>query len=152
MDSTQDLQAIADLFLTFYPRYRRLVMEQFSQTAADDLTLSQIRALGKLANGPITLSELAERLTMTRQGASLQAQALVEQGWVSRTPDPADRRSALLEATAEGKARWLESRGALVSSIAAQLGQLSPDEIAALSTALGGLMRVTEQAGDRVEA
>jgi DNA-binding MarR family transcriptional regulator len=146
------LYAIADMFLTVYPRFRRLLLSvQLDRDLEDEITVSQIRTLGKLIDQPITLSELAERCNLTRQGASLQVQYLVEHGWVRRLPDPADRRSALLEVTDEGRSHWQETRHSLVDRIAVMFEQLSPEELAALQTAFLALKRILDQSDSKKE-
>ena len=140
------LHTAADLFLTLFLRFNRLLSGQMRERIEDEITLSQTRTLGKLIDQTLTLSELAERCNMTRSGASLQVQYLVEHGWVRRLPDPADRRSALLEVTDEGRAHWLEARRSWVEYVAGMFEQLTPQELAAFELALTGLKRVLDQA------
>jgi DNA-binding MarR family transcriptional regulator len=139
------LELIAELFLTVYPRFRHLLMTQLQKNVDDEISLSQSRTLGKLVDRPITLSELADKLNVTRQGASLQVQYLVEHGWVQRNPDPNDRRSALLEVTEAGRAYWLEARQAKVSYIAKIFAQLTPQELDAFQTVFAGFQRILDQ-------
>ncbi len=89
---------------------------------------------------------------MTRQGASLQVQYLVEQGWVRRIPDIHDRRSALLEVTEEGRACWLEVRRSLVEYLANVFKQLTPEEVSAFQIVNVALERVLNQADARKES
>jgi DNA-binding MarR family transcriptional regulator len=152
MATTDTLHTVADLFLTVYPRFKRLLSVQLHQKIDDEITFSQIRTLGKLVDQPVTLSELAERLNVTRQGASLQVQYLVEHGWVRRIPDPADRRSALLEVTDDGRAHWLEARRSLVEHVAGVFQQLTPEEISAFQTVFQALQRILEMADSKQES
>lgn len=63
------------------------------------------RALEALvADGPITLWELAERLCCTRSNVTQLMNRLEAQRLVRRAPDPADRRSVRAEITEEGRA------------------------------------------------
>jgi DNA-binding MarR family transcriptional regulator len=149
MVTTDTRQTVAELFLTVYPRFKRLLSAQLHQKIEDEITLSQTRTLGQLIDQPITLSELAERCNVTRQGASLQVQYLVEHGWVRRIPDPTDRRSALLEVTGEGRAHWLDARRAKVDRVAGVFEQLTPEELTAFQTAFLGLQRILDQADSR---
>ena len=143
MSESDTLLGIADLFLTVYPRFGPLLMAQLDP-ADDELTISHIRALSKLVDKPITVGELAERLNMTRQGASLQAQFLVEHGWICRIPDPQDRRSALLKVTDKGYAQFLEARRTRMEYIASVFERLTPEELAAFKTTLLALQRVLD--------
>lgn len=51
---------------------------------------------GELEDTPLTPSDLAQALHITRAAASYQVERLVEQGLLRRKPDPADRRRILL--------------------------------------------------------
>jgi DNA-binding MarR family transcriptional regulator len=69
------------------------------------LPLSQVSVLGRIATqGPITPGELGAELGMLPQSLTRPLARLERDGLVRRTPDPADGRSALLEATADGLA------------------------------------------------
>src|SRR5579871_4846221 len=141
---TDTLEGIADLFLTVYPRFKHL-LKAYPYQAGDEIGISQIIALTRLLDQPLTVGELAERLNVTRQGASLQAQSLVEHGWVRRIPDPEDRRSALLELSDEGRDHWSEGWRSRVDYLAAVFQQLTPDEIVAFQTTFLALQRVLDQ-------
>ena len=72
-----------------------------------DVTPSQARALriaADVASGeaPPRLSVLADRLRIAPRSVTEVVDALEERGLVERRPDPADRRAALVAATAEG--------------------------------------------------
>ena len=145
MDTKENTQSVAELLLTIFPRFKRLITDQFHQKIADEITFSQLRTLGKLINQPITLSDLAQEINVTRQGASLQVQSLVEHGWVERIPDPADRRSALLRVTEEGRAYWQPARQMQVEYLAGLFEQLSIAEIEAFKTTFLALQRILDQ-------
>ena len=145
MDTKENTQSVAELLLTIFPRFKRLITDQFHQKIADEITFSQLRTLGKLINQPITLSDLAQEINVTRQGASLQVQSLVEHGWVERIPDPADRRSALLKVTEEGRAYWQPARQMQVEYLAGVFEKLSMAEIEAFKTTFLALQRILDQ-------
>jgi DNA-binding MarR family transcriptional regulator len=145
MDTKESTQSVAELLLTIFPRFKRLFTNQFHQKIADEITFSQLRTLDKLISQPITLSDLAQEINVTRQGASLQVQSLVEHGWVERIPDPADRRSALLRVTEEGRAYWQPARQLQVEYLAGVFEQLSMAEIEAFRTTFLALQRILEQ-------
>ena len=145
MDTKESTQSVAELVLTVFPRFRRLISNQYHQKIADEITFSQLRTLDKLIKQPITLSDLAEEINVTRQGASLQVQSLVEHGWVERITDPADRRSALLKVTEKGRTYWQPARQMQVEYLAGLFEQLSMDEIEAFKTTFLALQRILEQ-------
>ena len=57
--------------------------------------------LRTLGAGPTTISGLAERLEITKQGASQIVDDMERRGYVERRPDPSDARARLLQLTAE---------------------------------------------------
>jgi DNA-binding MarR family transcriptional regulator len=53
---------------------------------------------------PLTPSEIADRLVVPAASMTSLLDTLEAQGWVQRTPNPADRRSVLVQITDEGRA------------------------------------------------
>jgi len=77
------------------------------QATAGGVTLRQpsydlLRVMVEL--GPIRMGELAQHAHMDVGMATREAQALVEEGLVDRTPDPHDRRVTLVALTEAGRA------------------------------------------------
>jgi DNA-binding MarR family transcriptional regulator len=78
------------------------------RTAFDSAGLTGIRpaqavALVPLATGPLHASMLAERLGVTRQAVAQAVRAMEPHGYVTRTRDPADARTLLIELTPRGR-------------------------------------------------
>src|ERR1700739_3049032 len=73
---------------------------------ADGLGLSwtRVRAVRRLAVGPQTQRELAERLSADPPYVTLMVDDLEKRGLVRRKPHPTDRRAKLVELTASGRA------------------------------------------------
>jgi DNA-binding MarR family transcriptional regulator len=63
----------------------------------------RVKVLLWLAEGPMSLSELAEAVRVDAPYATLIVDSLEERGLVERRPDPADRRRKLVALTPEGK-------------------------------------------------
>lgn len=63
----------------------------------------RFKALQWLAEGPLSLSELAAAVSVDAPYATLIVDSLEERGLVERRPDPADRRRKLVALTPEGK-------------------------------------------------
>jgi DNA-binding MarR family transcriptional regulator len=63
----------------------------------------RVRAVLRLAAGPLSLSELAEAVSVDAPYATLIVDSLEERGLVERRPDPADRRRKLVALTEHGK-------------------------------------------------
>ncbi|QKW49920.1 MarR family winged helix-turn-helix transcriptional regulator [Streptomyces buecherae] len=74
--------------------------------AADALgiSFSRIRALRRIAPGPLTLRDLAQRMSTDPPYTTIIVDDLVRRGFAERTTHPIDRRSKLVRLTEEGKA------------------------------------------------
>lgn len=111
-----------------------------------ELSPSQLATLASVERlGPITLGELSsvERVkppTMTKIVACLE-----EQGLVSRTVDPSDRRVARVEATASGLAFLDDSRQQKDAYLAQRLRGLPDDDRIVLEQAAEVLERILDQ-------
>ncbi len=137
---TSEAELAAHLRLSVARLARRLRRETGADVTASQL--SALHTIGRL--GPLTLGDLsaAERVrppTMTRVVASLE-----EQGLVTRTVDPSDRRVAHVATTAHGD-RFLEaSRHRRDAFLASGLRSLSPEERDVLRRAAGLLERLAD--------
>jgi DNA-binding MarR family transcriptional regulator len=69
----------------------------------DDLGPSHGYVFRALADGPLTLSELANRLHMTTQGAGKIVDEMERGGYVRRRPDPDDGRARRIELDRRGR-------------------------------------------------
>jgi DNA-binding MarR family transcriptional regulator len=56
------------------------------------------------ADGPLTPSEIADRMLVPSATMTATLDTLESRGWVTRSPNPDDRRSILVSVTAEGRA------------------------------------------------
>lgn len=68
------------------------------------LSWTRVLALRRLAVGPQTQRELADRLGADQPYVTLMVRDLETRGLVRRTPHPTDRRAKLVELTASGRA------------------------------------------------
>jgi DNA-binding MarR family transcriptional regulator len=114
----------------------------------EGLTRARLSALAQLVlGGPRRLGELAaaERVrppTMTRL-----VHAMEVDGWVERSPDPADRRSIIVRATAAGEARFERSRMQQLAPLAAAIGSIDPADRRTLDEAVDLLERLLREGG-----
>ena len=99
-----------------------------------------------LADGGLTLTDLAEHLGITKQGAQKVVDDMEGRGLVERVPSGTDRRAKLLQLTADGQAvraiALTESRR-MESEIRRALGTEAGDAMR------GGLERFVERNGAR---
>ena len=110
------------------------------------LTPAQVRAMRILAraDGPLRMSEVAERLRIARRSATSVIDDLVALGHVQRSSDADDRRSVLVTLTRSGREALerIESRRRAVTS--RLLGCLDRDD----RVALRDLLRRLDEAPD----
>ena len=81
--------------LLYYP-YRDMeirVVEALHAAGFADLSYAQARIFQRIGPGGTRTVQLAEQARVTKQTASLLVQALEEEGYVERRPDPADARA-----------------------------------------------------------
>jgi DNA-binding MarR family transcriptional regulator len=74
--------------------------------ASFDLAHPVITALAVIegADGPLTPSEISDRMLVASATMTATLDTLESRGWVVRTPNPADRRSLLVTITDDGRA------------------------------------------------
>src|SRR6476661_6626868 len=92
--------------LSVLPLLSRIMAAELRQEPGDDTTMPQFRVLAYLTEGPLTLSAIAKLRRVSLQSAGDLIQGLVERGWLTRTPDPSDRRQSLLYLTDAGRAKY----------------------------------------------
>ncbi len=106
------------------------------QEADTDLSPSLTAALATIDRfGPLTPTELAARERVQRPTVTRVACRLEERGLVSRAPDPADGRSALISITPAGRAVLDEIRTRKAAFLSERLEALSPADRATLERA-----------------
>ena len=119
------------LRLTVTRLARRLRTQLPGEVSPSQLaTLSSVERLGPLTLGELSGAERVKPPTMTKIVACLE-----EQGLVSRTVDPNDRRVARVEATAAGLAFLEDSRQQKDAYLAQRLRALDDEERATLERA-----------------
>lgn len=102
--------------------------------------------LGNAQGGALRMSELADRVVVSRSGMTRRIDRLEAAGLVRRQSCPSDRRGALAVITEEGRSRLEQARPAHVRDIDELFTQrLDPSEIASLHRALRRLVRPRER-------
>jgi DNA-binding MarR family transcriptional regulator len=122
-------QAIVTLVMDSRGDWRKRIAE------STGLPFSQVRALKRLANGPLTLSELASVLDADAPAATVAVNGLEERGLVERRARHDDRRVKTVSLTPEGK-KLLRQAKALVESAPEAFRALSDSEVAQLQRIL----------------
>ncbi|HYI18124.1 MAG TPA: MarR family transcriptional regulator [Solirubrobacteraceae bacterium] len=131
MRTTSDTELASSLRLALARTARRL-----RQEAGTGLSPSLTAALATVERcGPLTPSELAGLERVARPTVTRVLIRLEEAGLISRTPDPADRRSTLVAITPAGAALLAEARTRKDAFLSERLDGLSPADRATLARA-----------------
>ena len=96
-----------DLGILLALAYQEFVRELRAAMASggyDDLGRSDGFVFRALAERPLTVSDLAARLQISKQGAAQIIEDMEARGYVRRRPDPGDARARLAELTERGEA------------------------------------------------
>ncbi|WP_020664402.1 MarR family winged helix-turn-helix transcriptional regulator [Amycolatopsis benzoatilytica] len=107
-----------------------------------------ISALATLVHsGELRLGDLAAKEGVAAATMSRIVATLVEAGYVTREPDPADRRAWLARATEEGERLVSGVRSTRVQELNRRLDRLTPEARAALIAALPALEALISDEG-----
>ena len=122
------------------------VARRLRQEGAAHLSPSQLAALATIErHGPLTPSDLAARERVQRPTVTGVLARLEEAGLVTRTPDPTDRRSALVALTPAGAELLAEARTRKDAFLAHRLERLDAADRATLERAAELLERLLEE-------
>jgi DNA-binding MarR family transcriptional regulator len=128
--------------LALLPVLRRWVTARVHWAGADaGLSLRQYAALNGIRQGASSPGELARLWQVTPAVITGIIDRLERRELVRREPDPNDRRRLRLALTDTGLAASMLVERALTEELAAQLSQVSPQELAELGRALDLLQR-----------
>ena len=97
-------------------------------------------AIKRSSDGPPRMSDLAERLTLSRGGITKLVDRLVDAGYVERVTCSDDRRSLSADLTVAGDRMVEEMRAVYQGEVERHLGSLSSEEADLIT---GALTRVT---------
>ena len=140
--STQDLtEQAARLRLAVNRMARRLRQEANTQ-----LGPASIAALATIErSGPLTPSEVVRIEGIQRPTATRILSRLTEAGLVSRTTDPSDGRSSIVQVTADGRKTLNRLRKRKTAYLARTMRALPDDDVATLTRAAEILEQVLEE-------
>ncbi|MGH2603758.1 MAG: MarR family winged helix-turn-helix transcriptional regulator [Dehalococcoidia bacterium] len=114
------------------------------EDAALGISAARLSALSVVVfGGPLTLGELAAAENVTPPTMTRLVTALEADGLVTRSTDTADKRVTRVRATPKGRRLMERGRDQRTARLTAQLGDLAPDDLAALERAVSiveGLM------------
>ncbi len=142
MPSSSDIENTSHQLMTVLPQFNRMMASELRQEVDEFATLSQFRVLAYLNEQPMTVTALAKMRRVSLQSAGELVQSFVERGWITRTPDPSDRRQYILQLTDEGRANYERAQARMLHQLNHYLEQLTDAELQTVREALAALQRV----------
>lgn len=140
--TTEQIEALTQELLAILPLLTRIVAAEVRREAGEATTMPQFRVLAHLADEPLTLSALAKQRRVSLQSMSELVQALVERGWVQRTPDASDRRQHILQLSEHGRSHYQQAQLQTLRRLVPLMSELDAAERDAVQRALPALRRV----------
>ncbi|TQM30297.1 MarR family winged helix-turn-helix transcriptional regulator [Nocardia bhagyanarayanae] len=131
-----------DLGILLGLAYEQFVVElraSLTEHGFDDLGRSDGYVFRCLTKRPMNVSELAERLGITKQGAAQIVDDMQRRGYVERRPDPADGRAKLLYLTERGNAALAAARRYHRNREQRLAREFGPDALRTLRAVLGAV-------------
>jgi DNA-binding MarR family transcriptional regulator len=114
---------------------RALALERYDRRKevceALGMSFIRVKAVRRLAAGPLTMRQLADWLAIDKPYATLVVDDLERRGLVERLPHPTDRRRRIAHATPAGLAA-AEQADHILGEPPAALLDLAPDDLATL--------------------
>jgi DNA-binding MarR family transcriptional regulator len=138
-DPQRELEQLSASLVTYAARLGRAV----SRRTASDYPAATMRLLSQIDEvGPVGISSLAEADRCTQPTMSGAVQKLVDKGWATKTPHPADARAAIVALTDAGRSVLAEARRRNGRLVAERLGEATADTRAQLQGAVDLLQRL----------
>jgi DNA-binding MarR family transcriptional regulator len=103
-EQPDDRLAIGQLLVRLLRLFRDDLTEPREAAGFGDIREPHFQIFGNIRMGGIRLTELAERAQLSLAAASELINDLVDLGYLSRRPDPADGRAKLIDLTPRGQA------------------------------------------------
>ncbi len=142
MDKAELIRAVIELQRRVNRSLREYTTDAWMNLS---LTIAQLKSLFFIANeGSTNFKKLAAALGVTPSNVTGIIDRLVEQGLVSRTENPEDRRILLLRATDRGQALLTDLRESRISHMSQILAHLSPEELSCLVHGLTAFVKAAE--------
>ena len=136
------IEEIVELHLRVNRALRHSNQDAWMQIA---ITVPQMKSLFFITNhGSANFKTLASALKVTPSNLTGVIDRLVEQGLVSRTENPEDRRMLMLRATDKGEALVSDLRERRLTHLSQALSELSQEELTTIIRGLALLARVNE--------
>lgn len=136
---------VDDYLLYLLARASHQVSRQFHAVVRDaGLQVPEWRVLARLADGPVTVGELADVTLLQQPTLTKILDRMAAQGLVARRRHDGDGRKVLVEGTAAGQRMVARLLAGARQHETAILADYAPDEAAALKQALKRLITATQ--------
>lgn len=139
------VHTLAEELMKAFPVLGKQVSNHLRENGEEETTLMQMRVLHQIQENSITASELAKHRRVSLQSVSVLLQGMVERGWITRVPDPTDRRQSLLQITPEGRAKAESTHIQIINYLTDLFADFSPEEVAAAQVFLPALNHILAQ-------
>jgi len=117
------------------------VLRQQDQSGMSPTLLAALTTIARV--GPLTFGELAAHEQVAAPTVTKAVQKLEAEGLVTRRPDPDDGRVCRVAITSAGRRRLDQNRRRRTAWLATRLGELTPDDVARLQSAVDVLEGLT---------
>ena len=138
------VSAILDEFGFWLSHGRRHMARHWCR---QDLSIAHVHALTLLADGPLSMTRLAEALGVSLPNATGIVGRMAERGLVERTHDELDRRVVHVALSAHGRAAIEEAAETRARRLAAIVEALTPEQQERCLAALRDLRSAAERVG-----
>ena len=129
MASEETMRALEHEVGVLVRRVRRVIAER-ARMVHPELSAVSYSMLGALqSSGPKRASELVELFAIDKGAVSRHVTVLLEHGLVERTPDPDDRRAAIIAISDEGRSRMEKVQQQRREEWEAALGDWPEDDL-----------------------
>ncbi|MGO8947711.1 MAG: MarR family winged helix-turn-helix transcriptional regulator [Ktedonobacterales bacterium] len=131
---------------------RCVVSTQMQEWAQLELTIGQLKVMMILAGHPgMTISQIAESLSISKPSTSILVDGLVQQGLAHRAEDESDRRRTLVTLTTAGNDLTTRLHQGSIERLVQWYSALAPDDLAALRHGLEALAEVAAPADASID-
>ena len=147
MMNKQNSEEIMDMVFQIGRQMRHQLKDssEDQKKPVDKTSPYQTFALSSLAHGATTSSELAEEMGITLPSATSLVDRLVKNGWVTREPDPNDRRIIRLGVTDQGMAVCVMMKKKRLKAFNVLIDAMTEDDQQALYRILKNVYATLEQ-------
>ncbi|MDR8413983.1 MarR family transcriptional regulator [Nonomuraea sp. 3-1Str] len=135
-------------------RLMQAAVDSFDEAAAGVLGVNRtdLRCLEILAQGPVIPSVLGPALGLTTGSVTAMLDRLEKLGYLTRSPDPSDRRKVVVRITEEAGARTWDLYGPFVAEGETMMEDFTPEELERVAAFLRRSREMYERHVERVRA